>query len=119
MNENIGFDINKSKLEIGDIVILCDSVEAITREFEFWEVMHIKFNSNLVFITGLTSRKSDSFSCDCLKKVDKKYKELIERTTPKPVVLEDDGLYCPSCKLRLETRLFDSAYCHYCGQRLE
>ncbi len=47
------------------------------------------------------------------------YLELKEKATTKPVVVEDDGLHCPSCKLRLETRLFDSVYCHYCGQRLE
>lgn len=47
------------------------------------------------------------------------YLELKEKATPKPVVLEDDGFCCPSCKLRLETRLFDSIFCHYCGQRLE
>lgn len=122
MNENIGFDINKSKLEVGDIVILCDSVEAITREFEFWEVMHIKFNSNLVFITGLTSRKSDSFSCDCLKKVDKKYKELIERATPKKVTIDTKhNSHCPICG---EIQVFgyydvNNKYCLKCGQALD
>lgn len=54
-----------------------------------------------------------------LKEWLEEYKVLKEKATPKPVVLEDDGFYCPSCKLRLETKLFDSVYCHYCGQRLE
>ena len=32
-------DINKNKLEIGDIVVLCKYIEATSREFEFWEVI--------------------------------------------------------------------------------
>lgn len=77
-------DINKNKLEIGDIVVLCNCVEAISREFEFWEVYADNlFTNHSVFIRGLTSSKSDSFYCDCLKKVDKKYKELVDKATPK------------------------------------
>lgn len=45
--------------------------------------------------------------------------ELIDRCTkPKPAILDVDGFHCPSCGLRLETKAFDSIYCHYCGQRL-
>lgn len=65
------FDTNKNKLEIGDIVVLCDCAESISREFEFWEVCADGISS-LVFIKGLTSRKTDSFDCKCLKKVVKK-----------------------------------------------
>lgn len=45
--------------------------------------------------------------------------KLIDRCTkPKPIILDVDGFHCPSCGLRLETKAFDSIYCHYCGQRL-
>jgi len=65
------FDINKNKLEIGDIVVLCDCAEAISREFEFWEV-YADGTTSLVYIKGLTSGKTDIFCCDCLKKFYKK-----------------------------------------------
>jgi len=121
------FDINKNKLEIGDIVVLCDCAEAISREFEFWEVYEDnKFTSHSVFIRGLTSRKSDSFYCDCLKKVDKKYKELVDRATPikilksvdengEPCLPRNHGV-CPICGFVVE---YSDKYCHECGQRLE
>lgn len=119
-------DINKNKLEIGDIVVLCDCPEAISRDFEFWEVYaDNQFISNSAFIRGLTSRKSDSFRCDCLKKVDKKYKE-IEKATPikilksvdengEPCLPRNHGV-CPICGFVVE---YSDKYCHECGQRLE
>ena len=86
------FDINKSQLEIGDIVVLCDCAEARTREFEFWEVYaDNNFTSHSVFIRGITSRKNDSFCCDCLKKVDKRYKELVDKATPLETSFKGSG----------------------------
>lgn len=32
--------------------------------------------------------------------------------------LLDDGFHCPYCDMRLETRVFDSIRCHYCGTML-
>lgn len=136
------FDINRNKLEIGDIVILYGCIEARTGEFEFWEVYaDNKFTSHSVFIRGLTSRKSDSFHCDCLKKVDKKYKELVEKATPKKPSFdkswedeETTDIYneygsinenvceCPNCH---KHSIYDSEYgvrfnhCHECGQALD
>lgn len=120
-------DINKNKLEIGDIVILCNCVEAISREFEFWEVYADNlFTNHSVFIRGLTSSKSDSFYCDCLKKVDKKYKELVDKATQKnvrkvtsgngePYLPRECGL-CPKCSTVVNYHT--DKYCHECGQKL-
>ena len=94
------FDVNKNKLEIGDIVVLCDCAEAISREFEFWEVYADNlFTDHSVFIRGLTSSKSDSFYCECLKKVDKKYKDL--------QMYKNDTLEyitCPHCNCEIPWR---------------
>lgn len=119
------FDINKNKLEIGDIVVLCDCFEARTRDFEFWEV-YADGTTSLVYIKGLTSGKTDSFDCKCLKKVDKKYKELVDRATPikilksvdengEPCLPRNHGV-CPICGFVVE---YSDKYCHECGQRLE
>ena len=63
------FDINRNKLKIGDIVVLCNCSEAVERCFEFWEVFSDnKFTQHSVFIRGIISGKTDSFHCDCLKK---------------------------------------------------
>ena len=68
-------DINKNKLEIGDIVVLCKYIEATSREFEFWEVIaDNEYTNHSVFIKGLTTGKTDSFSCDGLKKLIKNTK---------------------------------------------
>ena len=119
------FDINKNKLEIGDIVVLCDCFEARTRDFEFWEV-YADGTTSLVYIKGLTSGRTDSFDCRCLKKVDKKYKELVDRATPikilksvdengEPCLPRNHGV-CPICGFVVE---YSDKYCHECGQRLE
>lgn len=119
------FDINKNKLEIGNIVMLCNCFEARTREFEFWEV-YADGTTSLVYIKGLTSGKTDSFDCKCLKKVDKKYKELVDRATPikilksvdengEPCLPRNHGV-CPICGFVVE---YSDKYCHECGQRLE
>ncbi len=72
------FDINKNKLEIVNIVMLCNCFEARTREFEFWQVIADGITS-FVFIKGLTSGKTDSFDCKFLKKVEKvTHKEYME-----------------------------------------
>lgn len=128
------FDINKNKLEIGDIVVLCDCAEAISREFEFWEV-YADGTTSLVYIKGLTSGKTDSFDCKCLKKVDKKYKELVDRATPKKVVKLKKSQYgythqCPSCEQLVGTIVYNvnvrtiseiehDSYCCSCGQALD
>lgn len=119
------FDINKNKLEIGNIVMLCNCFEARTREFEFWEV-YADGTTPLVYIKGLTSEKTYSFDCKCLKKVDKKYKELVDRATPikilksvdengEPCLPRNHGV-CPICGFVVE---YSDKYCHECGQRLE
>lgn len=117
-------DINKNKLHIGDTVVLCDCAEAVSREFEFWEV-YAYGTTSLVYIKGLTSGKTDSFDCKCLKKVDKKYKEF-EKATPikilksvdengEPCLPRNHGV-CPICGFVVE---YSDKYCHECGQRLE
>ncbi len=113
------FDINKNKLNIGDVVVLCDCAEAITRRFQFYEVVNNGAGNTVLIASFHTGGKKECFNTKKLKKVNGRYKELVDKATPKPVVLKDDGFCCPICKLRLETRLFDSVYCHYCGQRLE
>ena len=44
--------------------------------------------------------------------------KLEERATPKPIVLKDDGFYCPTCGAKIEGRLFYAHYCNECGQAL-
>lgn len=125
------FDVNKNKLEIGDVVVLCRYEESISREFEFWEVISDnKFTNHSVFIKGLTTGKTDCFSCDGLKKVDRKYKELVDKSTSKKPNYEGDGcdengnvIYdtwiCPCCETRYEVDYHDYQYCPNCGQKLD
>lgn len=120
-------DINKNKLEIGDIVVLCKYIEATSREFEFWEVIaDNEYTNHLVFIKGLTTGKTDCFSCDGLKKVNKKYKELVDKATQKnvqkvtsgngePYLPRECGL-CPKCSTVVNYHT--DKYCHECGQKL-
>lgn len=120
------FDKNENKLEIGDIVVLCDCAESISREFEFWEV-YADGIASLVFVKGLTSRKTDSFDCKCLKKVDKKYKELVDKATKKNVqkVTDENGEpylprgcgLCPKCSTVVNYNI--DKYCHECGQAID
>lgn len=117
------FDINKNKLEIGDVVVLSDCFEARTRDFEFWEV-YADGTTSLVYIKGLTSGKTDSFDCKCLKKVDKKYKELVDKAIPKKAIKDEiqDIRYitkytCPMCGGKITGRVSD--YCYHCGQALD
>ncbi len=99
------FDINKNKLEIGNIVMLCNCFEARTREFEFWEV-YADGTTSLVYIKGLTSGKTDSFDCKCLKKVDE---------NGEPCLPRNHGV-CPICGFVVE---YSDKYCHECGQALD
>ena len=55
---------------------------------------------------------NESKECDLLQ-------ELVDKATPKTIVMKDDGFYCPECGLKIASRLFDAHYCNYCGQRLE
>lgn len=119
------FDINKNKLEICDIVVLCDCAEAISREFEFWVIFSDnKFTKHSVFIRGITTGKTDSFDCKCLKKVDKKYKELVEKATPKKPIGDFNSVphyRCPNCMCTV--KLYEDShkykYCLYCGQAID
>ncbi len=117
------FDINKNKLEIGDVVVLSDCFEARTRDFEFWEV-YADGTTSLVYIKGLTSGRTDSFDCRCLKKVDKKYKELVDRATPKKAIKDEPSKIryvqtykCPNCKRGFSGEI--NRYCYHCGQGLD
>lgn len=120
------FGISEQQInqQIGDIVVLCDCAEAITRNFEFWEVYADNiYADHSVFIRGLTSNKSDSFYCPYLKKVDKKYKELVDKATPKKMMIDNNRPYlpvnvrlCPVCNAYVTIK---DNYCHKCGQRLE
>lgn len=123
------FDVDKNPLGIGDIVVLCRYEESISREFEFWKVISDnKFTNHSVFIKGLTTGKTDCFSCDGLKKVNKKYKELVDKEIPnKPVIdLDEDGApylprgvkFCPICG-ELVNREYNKNYCGNCRQKLD
>lgn len=131
------FDVNKNKLEIGDVVVLCTYIESTSREFEFWEVIaDNKFTNHSVFIKGLMTGKTDCFCCDGLKKVDKKYKELVDKETPKKVIgqkpLENDVKIgnvtfkkgtsflskCPICGKWIHP-VYHKNYCGNCGQKLD
>lgn len=130
------YDVNKKKLKIGDIVVLCNCLEATTRNFEFWEVYADSKIESCVFIRGLSTGKSDCFDCEKLKKVDKKYKELVDKATPKKIsrakTLENDvkigratfkkGVSllqrCPSCGEWLHP-LYHKNYCGNCRQRID
>lgn len=45
--------------------------------------------------------------------------ELINKATPKPTVMTNNGFVCPTCGDDIKVKLLYAHYCNECGQRLE
>lgn len=119
-------DSCNNQLNIGDIVVLCDCLEAISREFSFYEVTN-DGAGNTAFIANLNQgSKKECFSVDKLKKVDSGYKKMIDKATSTKVKNSGERVpfsyYCPSCLEELSDDCYkhdDYLYCPYCGQKLD
>jgi hypothetical protein len=117
------FDINKNKLNIGDVVVLCDCAEAITRRFQFYEVVNNGAGNTVLIASFHTGGKKECFNTKKLKKVNGRYKELVDKATvKKPFVPNNlEPIYprgtkiCPTCK---KMNYEEQKYCGECGQRL-
>lgn len=127
------FDINNNKLGIGDVVVLFNCIEAKLWNFGFWKVISCnEFSSTTVFAECIATGMRMSFDCKCLKKVDKRYKELIDKATPmKPIEdFEEEECYhegeyeriyfhlCPVCG-EYVYKENNKNYCGNCGQKFD
>ena len=45
--------------------------------------------------------------------------ELVDKETPRKIVLKDDGFHCPNCGDKIKVRLLYAHYCNECGQKFE
>lgn len=45
--------------------------------------------------------------------------ELVDKATPKAIVMTNSGFVCPTCGVDIKVKLLYAHYCNECGQRLE